>query len=241
MPLQNAQERKRNFNEVPLGYSAEQALAEANRCLICKKPLCVDGCPVQVKIPQFVELIAQGKFDLAAQKIKETNSLPAVCGRVCPQEEQCENRCILAKRGEPLAIGNLERFAADWEREHIPQTGSQQINPCAKKVAIVGSGPAGLTVAGDLVQAGYQVTLFEALHQTGGVLTYGIPEFRLPKQVVAHEIENLIRAGVKVELNTIIGKTLTLNELLDEEGFSAVFIGSGAGLPSFLDLSLIHI
>ena len=228
--------RRRNFSEVPFGYSDDEAIVEASRCLKCKKPLCVEGCPVNVRIPEFVGLIADGHFAEAARKIKETNALPAVCGRVCPQEEQCEARCILAKKGSAVAIGNLERFAADWEREK----GEIQIPLCKPrngfKVAIAGSGPAGLTCAGELVKDGFDVTIFEALHETGGVLVYGIPEFRLPKEIVKKEIEYLEKLGVKIEKNFIIGKTSTVDDLLNDEGFDAVFIGSGAGLPSFLKI-----
>src|SRR5512133_285311 len=228
--------RAKNFEEVPFGYSEEEAIQEAKRCLKCKKPLCVDGCPVNVKIPEFVGLIADGKFAEAARKLKETNALPAVCGRVCPQEEQCESRCILGKKGEPVAVGNLERFAADWEREK----GVVEIPACkpknGQKVAIVGSGPAGLTCAGELIKEGFDVTIFEALHETGGVLVYGIPEFRLPKEIVKKEIEFLEKLGVKIERNFIIGKTATVDDLLNSEGYSAVFVGSGAGLPSFMKI-----
>jgi len=228
--------RGRNFQEVPFGYSEEEAMQEASRCLNCKKPFCVDGCPVNVKIPEFVKLISDGKFADAAQKIKETNALPAVCGRVCPQEEQCEALCILGKKGSSVAIGNLERFAADWERNN----GTVNIPKCKPKnglkVAIVGSGPAGLTCAGELIKEGFDVTIFEALHETGGVLIYGIPEFRLPKEIVKKEIEFLEKLGVTIEKNFIIGKTATVDELLNEEGFSAVFVGSGAGLPQFMKM-----
>jgi len=225
---------QKNFDEVPFGYSPDEAVKEAKRCLQCKKPLCVEGCPVNVRIPQFIALIADEKFAEAAQVLKQTNALPAICGRVCPQEEQCESRCILGKKGEPVAVGNLERFAADYEREHnlvvIPE--KKPLN--GKKVAIVGSGPAGLTCAGELVKEGFEVTIFEALHEPGGVLVYGIPEFRLPKAIVAQEISFLEQLGVRIEKNFIVGKTATVDDLLTEEGFDAVFIGSGAGLPSFL-------
>lgn len=228
--------RAGNFNEVPCGYSEEEAIAEAKRCLQCKKPLCVTGCPVNVKIPEFIGLIAGGKFIEAARKLKETNALPAVCGRVCPQEEQCESRCILGKKGEPIAVGNLERFAADYEREHdaveIPAVKSLN----GKKIAVIGSGPAGLTCAGELIKEGYAVTIFEALHEAGGVLVYGIPEFRLPKAIVKSEIDYLSRLGVVIEKNFVAGKTATVDELLTVEGFDAVFIGSGAGLPSFMKI-----
>ncbi|MBN1128291.1 MAG: NADPH-dependent glutamate synthase [Chitinispirillaceae bacterium] len=236
MREQDPTTRGRNFKEVPYGYSPEEAQAEAGRCLQCKKPLCVEGCPVNVRIPQFIRLIVEGDFAAAARKLKETNALPAVCGRVCPQEDQCEIRCILGKKGAPIAIGNLERFAADWEREHncveIPKVKPKN----GKKVAIIGSGPAGLTCAGELVKEGFDVTIFEALHEAGGVLVYGIPEFRLPKEIVRQEINYLEKLGVRVERNFVIGKTATVNELMLEEGFDAVFIGSGAGLPSFMHL-----
>jgi glutamate synthase (NADPH/NADH) small chain len=234
MREQDPQTRAANFKEVPFGYSPEEARAEAERCLQCKKPLCVEGCPVNVKIPQFIKLIAGGDFAAAARKLKETNALPAVCGRVCPQEEQCEIRCILGKRGVPVAIGNLERFAADWERENnkveIPRVKPKN----GRKVAVVGSGPAGLTCAGELIKEGFDVTIFEALHEAGGVLVYGIPEFRLPKDIVRQEIDYLEKLGVRVERNFVVGKTATVDELMQEEGFDAVFVGSGAGLPSFL-------
>ncbi len=228
--------RAGNFQEVPHGYSPEEAVEEASRCLKCKKPLCVQGCPVNVKIPEFIDLIQKGEFAAAARKIKETNALPAVCGRVCPQEEQCEIKCILQKKGDAIAVGNLERFAADWERENnaveLPQ-----IKPSnGKRVAIAGSGPAGLTCAGELVKDGFDVTIFEALHESGGVLVYGIPEFRLPKEIVKKEIDYLKDLGVKIETNFIVGKTATIEDLLNEEGFDAVFIGSGAGLPSFMKI-----
>ncbi|MFP4012654.1 MAG: NADPH-dependent glutamate synthase [Chitinispirillaceae bacterium] len=228
--------RGRNFQEVPYGYTEEEAVAEAKRCLQCKKPLCVDGCPVNVKIPEFIKLIAEGEFAAAARKIKETNALPAICGRVCPQEEQCEIRCILGKKGDPVAVGNLERFAADWERENGTVELPEKKAPNGKKVAIVGSGPAGLTCAGELVKEGFEVTIFEALHEAGGVLVYGIPEFRLPKEIVKKEIEYLTSLGVKIEKNFIVGKTATIDELLTEEDFDAVFVGSGAGLPSFMKI-----
>ena len=231
MPEQDPAVRIHNFQEVALGYTPEQARAEAARCLKCKKPACVGGCPVQVDIPGFIAEVAAGHFAEAARIIKRTNCLPAVCGRVCPQETQCEIKCILGKKGEPVAIGRLERFAADFEREH----GLIEIPPPApslgKKVAVVGSGPAGLTVAGDLVRLGYDVTIFEAFHKPGGVLLYGIPEFRLPKVIVEQEIKYLKSLGVRIETNQVIGKSLTVDELLNEEGFDAVFVGVGAGLP----------
>lgn len=236
MREQGAMERGKNFKEVPYGYSGEEAKQEALRCLKCKKPLCVAGCPVNVQIPEFIGLIAESKFVEAARKLKETNALPAICGRVCPQEEQCEIRCILGKKGEPIAVGNLERFAADYERENnlveIPSVKS----PNGKQVAVIGSGPAGLTCAGELVKEGFSVTIFEALHEAGGVLVYGIPEFRLPKAIVKSEIEYLEKLGVTIEKNFVAGKTATVDDLLAEEGFDAVFIGSGAGLPSFMKI-----
>lgn len=236
MPEQAPEQRIKNFDEVPLGYTAAQAKAEAERCLQCKKPLCMAGCPVRVDIPGFIKLIAEGDFAAAARKIKETNVLPAICGRVCPQEEQCEVECILGKKSEPVAIGRLERFAADFEREEglvqIPPGAS----PIGKKVAVVGSGPAGLTVAGDLSVLGYEVTVFEAFHKPGGVLAYGIPEFRLPKAIVEAEVDYLRKLGVKFEMNHVVGKTVAIEELLNEEHFSAVFVGVGAGLPWFMDI-----
>jgi glutamate synthase (NADPH/NADH) small chain len=234
MREQDPKVRARNFDEVPFGYSPEEAIEEAKRCLQCKKPLCVEGCPVNVKIPQFIALVAEGKFAEAARTLKETNALPAVCGRVCPQEEQCEARCILGKKGQPIAVGNLERFAADYEREHncIVIPAKKPFN--GKKVAIVGSGPAGLTCAGELVKEGFSVTIFEALHEPGGVLVYGIPEFRLPKAIVAQEISYLEQLGVQIEKSFIVGKTATIDDLFTEEIFNAVFVGSGAGLPTFL-------
>ncbi len=237
MKEQDPSERRRNFDEVPHGYTSEEAVREARRCLQCKKPLCMDGCPVNVKIPEFIALIADGKFGEAARKIKETNGLPAVCGRVCPQEDQCEKKCILGKKGDPIAVGNLERFAADWERANndvlIPEIAPAN----GKKVGIVGSGPAGLTTAGELAKKGFDVTVFEALHDPGGVLVYGIPEFRLPKEIVRKEIEYLEKLGVKLVRNFIVGKTATIDELMKEEGFDAIFVGSGAGLPSFMRIA----
>lgn len=237
MKEQDPSERRRNFEEVPHGYTSEEAVREAKRCLQCKKPLCMDGCPVNVKIPEFIALVADGKFGEAARKIKETNGLPAVCGRVCPQEDQCEKKCILGKKGDPIAVGNLERFAADWERTNndvlIPEIAPAN----GKKVGIVGSGPAGLTTAGELAKKGFDVTIFEALHDPGGVLVYGIPEFRLPKEIVRKEIEYLEKLGVKLVRNFIVGKTATIDELMKEEGFDAIFVGSGAGLPSFMRIA----
>jgi glutamate synthase (NADPH/NADH) small chain len=236
MPEQAAEVRRANFEEVPFGYTEALAIEEATRCLQCKKADCVSGCPVQVTIPQFIALIAKGEFGAAAQKLKETNSLPAICGRVCPQEDQCEKLCILGKKAMPIAIGNLERFAADWERAHGGGELPAKKPPNGKRVAIVGSGPAGLTVAGELVKWGFEVNIFEALHQPGGVLVYGIPEFRLPKQIVQAEIDYLLRLGVKLEKNFVVGRTATIDELLTEEGYDAVFVGSGAGLPTFMGI-----
>lgn len=236
MPEQPAQTRVANFLEVPRGYTPEQALQEAKRCLQCRKPKCVDGCPVQVDIPSFLKLVADGQFAHAARQIKASNCLPAVCGRVCPQENQCEGQCVLGKRGEPVAIGALERFAADYERENDLIELPARAASTGKKVAVVGAGPAGLTVAGDLIQLGHEVTVLEAFHQAGGVLVYGIPEFRLPKGIVRSEVDYLRRLGVKLELNQVIGKSITLDELLDEEGFDAVFVGVGAGLPQAMNI-----
>jgi len=223
-----------NFDEVPFGYTPEQARQEAARCMQCKKPVCICGCPVGVDIPGFLQLVADGEFAAAARLIKSRNALPAVCGRVCPQESQCEERCLLGKKFEPVAVGRLERFAADYERENdlveLPETET----PLGKRIAIVGSGPAGLTVAGDLILLGYEVTIFEAFHKPGGVLMYGIPEFRLPKDIVEKEVDYLAKLGVDLEFNNVVGRSVTVDELLDEEGYDAVFIGVGAGLPMFL-------
>ncbi|MBN1981135.1 MAG: NADPH-dependent glutamate synthase [Chitinivibrionales bacterium] len=236
MPEQKAQDRIKNFQEVPFGYGAEEAQTEAKRCLQCKKPLCVSGCPVEVQIPEFIKLIADGDYLAAAYKLKERNALPAVCGRVCPQEVQCEERCILGKKGEPVAIGNLERFAADWERANaeikIPVMKSKN----GKHIGIIGSGPAGLTAAGELIKEGFEVTIFEALHESGGVLVYGIPEFRLPKEIVKAEINYLEKLGVSIVKNIVVGKTITIDELFEKEGFDALFVGTGAGLPSFMNI-----
>ncbi len=235
MPEQDPKERVKNFYEVPHGYTPELAMEEAKRCIQCKKPLCVAGCPVNIDIPWFIRLVAEGKFVEAARKIKETNSLPAICGRVCPQEDQCEKVCIIGKKGEPVAIGRLERFVADYEREH-DEVAIPDIPPwTGKKVAVIGSGPAGLTVAGDLVTKGHRVTIFEALHKPGGVLVYGIPEFRLPKKIVEAEVDYLRRMGVEIECNAVIGKLETVDELLNN-GYDAVFIGTGAGLPYFMNI-----
>ncbi len=235
MPEQEPQKRIRNFEEVPFGYSAETAITEAKRCIQCKKPGCIAGCPVDVKIPEFIKEIAEGRFIEAAWKLKETNGLPAVCGRVCPQEDQCEKFCILGKKGEPVAIGRLERFAADFERNSGNIEIPPAVKPNGKKIAIAGAGPSGLTIAGDLVKLGYDVTIFEALHKAGGVLVYGIPEFRLPKAIVEAEVEYLRKLGVKIETNFVIGRTKTIDELF-AEGFHAVFIGVGAGAPVFMDI-----
>jgi len=234
---QKPEERARNFDEVPYGYTPELAQKEAARCLQCKKPKCIKGCPVQVDIPGFIRLIVDGKFVEAARKIKEDNSLPAICGRVCPQESQCESYCILGKKGESVAIGNLERFAADYERNECDECYIPDIpEATGKKVAIVGSGPAGLTAAGDLAKLGHKVTVFEAFHKPGGVLVYGIPEFRLPKAIVQEEVEYLKKLGVEVVTDFVVGKSDTVDELMEKEGFDAVFIGTGAGLPMFLGI-----
>ncbi|MCK4946933.1 MAG: NADPH-dependent glutamate synthase [Candidatus Aureabacteria bacterium] len=235
MSEQKPHERIKNFLEVPFGYTEEQAVKEASRCIQCKNPLCVQGCPVRVQIPEFIKLVTERKFIEAARKIKETNSLPAVCGRVCPQEDQCEKVCILGKKGDPVAIGTLERFVADYEREHIEVQNVPEVKETGKSVAVVGSGPAGLTVAGDLAKIGYNVTIFEALHKPGGVLVYGIPEFRLPKDIVSSEIKYVESLGVKLATNAVIGKTDTIDDLLNGN-FNAVFIGTGAGAPKFMNL-----
>ncbi|MDO5113902.1 MAG: NADPH-dependent glutamate synthase [Planctomycetia bacterium] len=234
MREQEPKVRAHNFQEVPLGYSEEEAKREAARCLNCKNPMCVTGCPVNVNIPEFVSLVEQGEFAAAARAIKKTNALPAVCGRVCPQESQCESKCILGKKLQPVAIGRLERFAADYERENDLVEIPEKAPANGKKVAVVGSGPAGLTVAGDLVLLGYDVTIFEAFHKAGGVLMYGIPEFRLPKAIVEKEIAYLTQLGVKLERNQVVGRSIDIPELLSKRGFRAVFIGVGAGLPSFM-------
>ena len=228
--------RATNFEEVCLGYNEEEAMAEASRCLNCKNPRCVGKCPVSVSIPRFIEQVKLGNFAEAARIIAEASALPAVCGRVCPQERQCESQCVLGIKGEAVAIGKLERFVADWSRENnVDLSKTEPKN--GKKVAVIGSGPAGIACAGDLAKLGYDVTIFEALHEVGGVLVYGIPEFRLPKEtVVKSEVENLKKLGVKIETNVIIGRTLTIDQLFDEENFEAVFIGSGAGLPRFMGI-----
>ena len=233
---QDPKVRATNFEEVCLGYNEEEARAEASRCLKCKNPKCVGGCPVSIDIPGFIKEVQEGNYEEAAKVIAKSSALPAVCGRVCPQESPCEGQCIRGIKGEPISIGKLERFVADWSRENgfVPAA-PEKTN--GRKVAVIGSGPSGVTCAGDLAKMGYEVTIFEALHEPGGVLTYGIPEFRLPKEgVVQPEIDNVRKLGVKIETDVIIGKSVTIDELLDEEGFEAVFIGSGAGLPMFMGI-----
>ena len=233
---QDPEVRATNFEEVCLGYNREEAMEEASRCINCKNAQCIKGCPVSINIPGFIEKVKNGDVEGAYQVISESSALPAVCGRVCPQESQCEGKCIRGIKGEPVSIGKLERFVADSAREAgIKPQGAEKKN--GKKVAVIGSGPAGLTCAGDLARMGYEVTIFEALHEPGGVLVYGIPEFRLPKtKVVAKEIENVKSLGVKIETNVVVGKSVTIDELLEEEGYDAVFIGSGAGLPKFMGI-----
>jgi len=233
MPTRDPQERRTCFDEVALGYTMEMAVAEASRCIQCKKPQCVTGCPVVVRIPEFILALREGDMWQAVELLKDTNSLPAICGRVCPQESQCEARCVLGRKGEPVAIGRLERFVADWEREQgirVPR----RAEPVAKRVAVIGSGPAGLTAAGDLAKKGYEVEILEALHTPGGVLVYGIPEFRLPKDIVASEINYLRGLGVKIRTNVVVGKLFTLAELVEE--YDALFLGTGAGLPMFMNI-----
>ena len=236
MPTQDAFVRAHNFDEVALGYTEEQAIDEAMRCLECKNMPCVSGCPVKIHIPEFISKIKEGDFEAAYQIITKSSSLPAVCGRVCPQETQCESKCVRGIKGESVGIGRLERFVADWHNTFCTEEPTRpQSN--GHRVAIVGSGPSGLTCAGDLAKKGYNVTVFEALHTAGGVLVYGIPEFRLPKAIVAKEVETLKKLGVKIETNVVIGKTLTIDELF-ENGYEAVFIGSGAGLPNFMGIQV---
>ena len=233
---QDPKVRATNFDEVCLGYNMEEAMEEASRCINCKNAKCIQGCPVSINIPAFVKAVKEGKITEAADIIAESSALPAICGRVCPQETQCEGKCIRGIKGDPISIGKLERFVADYSREHgyVPKK-PETTN--GKKVAIIGAGPAGLTCAGDLAKLGYEVTIFEALHEPGGVLTYGIPEFRLPKdEVVQKEIDNVRKLGVKIECNVVIGKSVTIDQLMEEEGFEAVFIGSGAGLPKFMGI-----
>ena len=235
MPAQEPDVRNKNFNEVALGYTEEMALDEAARCLNCKNHPCVSGCPVQIHIPEFIAKVAAGEFEEAYQIISQTSSLPAVCGRVCPQENQCEKHCVRGIKGEAVGIGRLERFVADWHNEHVT---TPPVKPASNghKVAVVGSGPSGLTCAGDLAKKGYEVTVFEALHLAGGVLVYGIPEFRLPKAIVQKEVDNLKALGVTIATNVVVGRTISIDELMEEEGFEAVFIGSGAGLPMFMGI-----
>jgi glutamate synthase (NADPH/NADH) small chain len=228
------QERKKSFDEVPFGYSPEEAMVEAKRCLQCKRPTCVPGCPVEIDIPGFIELIAQGDFAGSIKRLKEKNILPAVCGRVCPQEDQCEKLCVLAKKFEPVAIGRLERFAADWEATQGEALIPELPKSTDKRAAVIGAGPGGLTVAGDLSRLGHGVTIFEALHKPGGVLVYGIPEFRLPKNIIYREVDYLIKCGVELKLDFVVGKTATIDQLLKD--FDAVYIGTGAGLPWFMNI-----
>ena len=239
MPSQDPNVRNKNFEEVALGYTEEQALDEAARCLNCKNKPCMQGCPVMVHIPDFIAEVAKGDFEAAYQIIAATSALPAVCGRVCPQESQCEKYCVRGIKGEPVGIGRLERFVADWHREHATAAPEKPASN-GHRVAVVGSGPSGLTCAGDLARKGYEVTVFEALHLAGGVLVYGIPEFRLPKAIVQKEVDGLKALGVTIATDTVVGRTITVDELMDEQGFEAVFIGSGAGLPMFMDIPGIN-
>ena len=235
MPSQDPNVRNKNFEEVALGYTEEQALDEAQRCLNCKNKPCMTGCPVMVHIPEFIAEVAKGNFEEAYQIISNTSALPAVCGRVCPQESQCEKYCVRGKKGDPVGIGRLERFVADWHNAHATAAPEKPASN-GHRVAVVGSGPAGLTCAGDLARKGYEVTVFEALHLAGGVLVYGIPEFRLPKSIVQKEVDGLKALGVTIATDTVVGRTITVDELMEEQGFEAVFIGSGAGLPMFMNI-----
>lgn len=234
MREQPPKERAKNYEEVPYGYNDKEAINEAKRCLQCKRPTCIQGCPVEIDIPGFIKLISEGDFQKAINKLKKKNILPAVCGRVCPQEEQCEKLCVLVKKYEPVAIGRLERFAADWERTQSKISIPKIPAATGKKIAVIGSGPGGLTVAGDLIKLGHAVTIFEALHKPGGVLVYGIPEFRLPKEIVYREVDYLIKCGVKLILDFVVGKTATIDQLMDE--YDAIYIGTGAGLPWFMNI-----
>lgn len=234
MPEQAPDVRNKNFNEVALGYTAEMAMEEAGRCLNCKHKPCMEGCPVNVPIPGFIEKVAAGDFEAAYEIITSENALPAICGRVCPQENQCEGRCVRGIKGEPVGIGRMERFVADYHMANAVPA-EAEIEKNGKKVAVVGSGPAGITCAGELIKKGYEVTVFEALHKPGGVLSYGIPEFRLPKDLVAREIKTVEDLGVSIQTNVIVGRSVTIDELM-EDGYDAVFVGSGAGLPRFLNI-----
>ena len=235
MPSQDPNVRNKNFEEVALGYTEAQALDEAQRCLNCKNKPCMTGCPVMVHIPEFIQKVAEGDFEAAYQIIAATSALPAVCGRVCPQESQCEKYCVRGKKGDPVGIGRLERFVADWHNQHTSAAAEKPASN-GHRVAVVGSGPAGLTCAGDLARKGYEVTVYEALHLAGGVLVYGIPEFRLPKSIVQKEVDGLKALGVTIATDTVVGRTISVDELMEEQGFEAVFIGSGAGLPMFMDI-----
>ncbi|MBU1936981.1 NADPH-dependent glutamate synthase [bacterium] len=235
MPEQSPEERRHNFQEVPYGYPPDMAVVEASRCIQCRKPKCVEGCPVEIDIPAFIKLIADREFAAAARKLKEANALPAICGRVCPQEDQCEIVCVVGIKGEPVAIGRLERFAADWEREHNLIELPEMAPSTGKRVAVVGAGPAGLTVAGDLIKLGHAVTIFEALHKTGGVLVYGIPEFRLPKSIVQAEVDYVASLGVQIITSAVVGRTMSLDDLFTD-GYDAIFVGTGAGLPYFMGI-----
>jgi len=236
LPRRDPGQRAKDFHEVALGFALEAALAEAKRCLQCKRPSCVPGCPVEIDIPGFIAALAEERFEDAVRVLKSKNALPAICGRVCPQETQCEAVCVLGRKGEPVAIGALERFVADWEIGNLPLPEPCAADPGAPKVAVIGSGPGGLTAAADLARDGYRVTLFESLHAPGGVLRYGIPEFRLPRAILDREIEYVRRLGVEIETNVLVGNTITLDELLNEEGYEAIFVATGAGLPYFLHI-----